>query len=347
MKTYTKIFGLTVLMSLCLLISQTYAADTKPLKRTLCVYDPGGKSGDFFNLMEKSYQVDVLALKGKDQPNRVQFELIAHTDEQTVFDDFKAKKCHAMVVTGTRARPLLPFTGSLEAMGALPTYSLLKRVIKSLSSPKASKLMKKGDYETVGIIPGGSVYLYVGDRKLNTVKLLAGKKIATLSFDKAAKTMVDKIGASMISAEISTFAGMFNNHAVDACYAPAFAYKALELKKGLKKGGGVINYPLAQVTLQIIIRSADFPEDFPQASRKLVASYASKAIKTAKKAEKKIEDWIKIPKADQDLYDEMFRKVRVELREKKIYHKYALKLMRKLRCKSDPSRPECVGKAKE
>ena len=335
----------TLVAGLCLLASHALANSAEAPKRSLCVYDPGGETGDFFNLM-KSYQVDILASK---QP--VHFELKAYTDEQTAFDDFKAEKCDAMVVTGTRARSLLRLPGSLEAMGALPTYKLLKRVIKILSKPKAAKLMKSGEYESAGIAPGGAVYLYVRDKELNSVEKLSGKKIATLSFDEAAKTMVKKIGASMISAEISTFAGMFNNNSVDACYAPAFAYKALELHKGIGSKGGVVKYPLAQVTLQVIIRSKNFPEGFPQASREVMADYAQRAVKAAQKAERVITKkghWIEISKADQDRYDEMFLGVRVELRDQlKIYHKYALKLMHKLRCKADKSRAECVGKSKE
>jgi hypothetical protein len=350
MKPHQLVLKIIIMLSLSLIVVHAHANTAEPLSRSLCVYDPGGETGDFFKLMQ-DYQVDVLAAKPAGEAGRVNFELKVYTDEQTAFDDFNAKKCHAVVVTGTRARSLQRFTGSLEAMGALPNYKLLKRIIKSLSSPKAAKLMKSGDYESAGIAPGGAVYLYVRDRNLNTVERLSGKKIATLSFDEAAKTMVKKIGASMISAEISTFAGMFNNGTVEACYAPAFAYKALELHKGIGAKGGVVQYPLAQVTLQVIIRSKDFPEDFPQASRKIVAKYASKAIKAAKKAEQAITNkghWIEISKADKERYDEMFLGVRVELRDTlKIYHKYALKLMRKLRCKADKSRAECVGKSKE
>ena len=119
---------------------------------------------------------------------------------------------------------------------------------------------------------------------------------------------------------------MFNNGTVDVLRA-TFAYKALELHKGIGAKGGVVRYPLAQVTLQVIIRSADFPADFPEASRKLIAKYTNKGIKAAKAAEKQIpaKHWIDIPKSDMERYDEMFLGVRVELRDQlKIYHPYAL-----------------------
>ena len=66
-----------------------------------------------------------------------------------------------------------------------------------------------------------------------------------------------------------------------------------------------------------------------------------------KKAEAAIpaKHWIDIPKADMEKYDEMFLDVRVELRDKQnVYNKKALTLLRKVRCKADPSRAECVMK---
>jgi hypothetical protein len=171
--------------------------------------------------------------------------------------------------------------------------------------------------------------------------------LATLAFDEAAKTMVRKVGASMTAADVSTFAPMFNNGSVDACYAPAFAYKALELYKGIGSKGGVIRYPLAQMTMQLLIRSADFPADYPQKSRVLAAKNFASGLKISRQAESAIpsKHWIDIPDADKKKYDQMFLDVRVELRDtQKVYHPVALKLMRKIRCKADPSRAECVMK---
>ena len=70
--------------------------------------------------------------------------------------------------------------------------------------------------------------------------------------------MASQVGASVVGAEIGTFAGMFNNKNVAICYAPALAYEALELYKGMGNSGGVINYPLAQVTFQVLIEAASF-----------------------------------------------------------------------------------------
>lgn len=306
-------------------------------KKSLCVYDPSGANGDIFNIT-KDYRTAALAWG-------VEFDLKPYTDEKTANEDFKARKCDAVLMTGTRSRAFQRFSGTIEAMGALSSYDALKAVVGRLANPKAANLMKSGEYETAGIFPGGAVYLLVRDRGINTVSELAGKKIATLDFDEASKVMVRQVGASLVPADVSNFAGMFNNGAVDACYAPASAYKALELYKGVGDKGGVIRYPLAQMTLQLLIRTADFPEGFGQSSREYSLKNFSKGLAMVQKAESDVPaaHWVDIPDADKANYDEMFLDVRVRLRDQeKVYDGRALKLMRRVRCGQQASRAECA-----
>jgi hypothetical protein len=132
---------------------------------------------------------------------------------------------------------------------------------------------------------------------------------------------------------------------VDACYGPATAYKALELYKGVGDKGGVIRYPLAQMTLQVILRTADFPANFAQESRTYASNRFTQGLALVKKAEADVpaKHWIDIPDADKAKYDEMFLDVRVRLRdEEKVYDARALKLLRKVRCAKDAARAECA-----
>lgn len=323
------------LVALIFMVSTVQAAE----KRTLCVYDPGGASGDIFAMM-KDFRLKALELG-------VEFEMKPFVDEKSASDDFKAKQCDAALITGTRARPLHKFSSTIEAMGGLPTYDMLKKTISLLSSAKAAGFMKSGNVEVAGLFPGGAVYLYVRDRGMNSVSKLAGKRMATMNFDKAAQIMVQKVGASMINADVATFAGMFNNGSVDACYAPAFAFNALELYKGVGKKGGVVQYPLAQMTLQLLIHTDRFPAGFGGKTRALAAQSFEVGRSTAKRAEGTIpaSAWIEIPKADKAKYDQMFLDVRVELRDKhKVYDAKALKVLRKIRCRVDATRAECAEK---
>lgn len=327
--------------ALTLLATAAAPALAEPVKKTFCVFDPSGANGQVFQLM-KDYKVEALAWG-------VDFELKPYTDEKTAADDFKAGKCDAALLTATRLRPFHKFAGSLEAMGALPDYAIAKQVIESLSKEAAAPLMVNGEYEIAAAFPGGAIYLFVDDKTLDSVEDLAGKKIATLSHDEASKAMVKRVGASMVAADVGTFAGMFNNGSVDACYAPAFAYKALELYKGIGDKGAVVRYPLAQLTLQVLIRSKDFPEGFGVKSRAMAAKNFEKGLQVARQAEAAIPDkhWLDIPDADKVKYDAMLRDVRVGLRDDaalKLYHPVALKLFRKARCQKDKTRAECVEK---
>lgn len=331
----TRILASAVALMSLLGVAGAHAA---PVEKSFCVYDPSGANGQVFQLM-KDYAVEALAWG-------VKFELKAYTDEKTAADDFKAGKCDAALLTGTRLRPFQKFAGTLEAMGALPDYDVAKMAIKTLSKKGAATLLKGQGYEIAAIFPGGAIYLFVNDRAINTVEKLAGKKIATLIHDDASKTMVEKVGASMVAADVGTFAGKFNNGSADVCYAPAFAYQALELYKGLGDKGAVVRYPLAQLSLQILIRSKDFPEGFGQKSRAFAAKSFDKGLEVARKAEADIpaKHWMDLPDADKPGYDELLRSVRVQLRDSKLklYHPKALKLFRKLRCKADAARGECV-----
>jgi hypothetical protein len=308
-------------------------------KRTFCVYDPSGAVGDAFN-MAKDYRAAALEW-GYD------LKMVPYTDERTASEDFKAGKCDLALLTGVRARGYNRFVGTVEALGALKSYDQLKTVLQLLASPKAASKMRVGPYEVVAVFPAGAVYLMLRDRALRNVKDLAGKRIATLDFDEAAVTMVDRAGASMVPADIGTFAGMFNNGGVDVAYAPATAVGPLELRKGLLPKGGIARYPLAQLTLQILARKDTIDEAFGQASRAFAVKYFDRALKVVRRAERGIPKklWIEISAKESEGYDDLFRGVRIVLRDRKVYDGTMLRLMRRVRCKADPARAECAEKA--
>ncbi len=312
-------------------------------KRTLCIFDISGANGDTFT-QAKQMQTAAVAWG-------VEFELKPYTSEKAAADDFRAGKCHSVLITGVRARQFNAFTGSLEAIGAIPDYDVLRTVLSQVQAPKnaqslGSRLVQ-GDFEVAGVFPVGGVYLFVNDKSINSKEKLAGKTIATLDYDKAAVVMVDVAGASMKAADITTFAGMFNNGSVQACYAPAAAYKPLELQKGLKSNGGVIRLPLAMLTVQLIIRPKDFPAGFGVKAREFALSKYGEMVAIAKKAESGIPAsyWIDISGGDRDRYEALFQDVRVRLRDKEaVFHKDMLRMMLKARCAKDNARAECAAK---
>ena len=250
---------------------------------------------------------------------------------------------------GIRAREYNDFTGSINAVGAIPTYDHLGMIIKTLSSKKAVKLMRKGEYEIIGISPIGAIFLFVNDKGIRTPSDMAGKRITVL--DNAPETgyLAERIGMTPVSSSIMNALQKFNNHAVDITGAPGLAYEPMEMYKGLEPNGGIIKWPSLQVTMQLIVRWDMIPEDFGQKSRELLANKYLESIKTIEQSEQTIPEkyWIEISDADKDVWNETFRESRIALRDRNIYNAKALTLFRKVRCKVDPNLAECTSKDKE
>jgi hypothetical protein len=257
--------------------------------KKMCVFDLLGANGPSFSQM-KDYKTAALAWG-------VELKLQPYTSERVAAEDFKSGLCDAVSFTGIRSRQFNSFAGSMDAIGAMPNYELLKSVITSISTKKAAKLMFTDPYEVVGILPAGAVYMFVNDRTIDTVGELAGKRIAVLDSDPAQVEMVSFIGASAVGTSIANMYSKFNNGSVDVTYGPAIVYDAMELYKGLEPNGGIINFSLAQLTLQILIRQSEFPQGYGQKSREYALSQFDLSVELAKKYESKIpaKMWVTIP----------------------------------------------------
>ena len=311
------------------------AASVTQAKQVMCVFDLVGKNGDVYALM-KDYQ---LAAKqwGAD------IELKVGQNEGVIAEDFKAGKCDAVSITGMRGRQFNNFTGSLDAIGAISDLNLAVKVMQGLANPTFAKYMKNGNYEVVGVVPVGDAYLMVRDRNINTVAKAAGKKIAVLDYDQAQKIMVQQLGAQAVSADVTNFGSKFNNGQVDIIGAPAAVFRPLELHKGLGTTGAIVNYPILQVTGNLIIRPDKFPEGYGQKSRDWIKSQLPRANSILGKMKSEIPSkyWMNVPEADKPGYQKMMRESRIALTKQGIYNKQMMKLLWQFRCKNTPSNFEC------
>ena len=311
------------------------AAEAAQAKQVFCVFDLVGKNGDVYALM-KDYQ---LAAKnwGAD------IELRVGQNEAVFAEDFKAGKCDVISVTGMRGRQFNKFTGSLDAIGAIPDLKLAVKVMQGLASPTFAKYMTNSKYEVAGVIPVGDAFLMVNNRSINTVAKAAGKKIAVLDYDEAQKIMVQQIGAQAVSADVTNFGSKFNNRQVDIIGAPAAVFKPLELHKGLGTKGAIVNYPILQVTGNLIIRPDKFPAGYGQKSREWVKTQLPRAFSILGKMKADIPQkyWMNIPAADKPGYQKLMRESRIDLTRRGIYDKRMMKLLWQFRCKEDRSNFEC------
>lgn len=305
-------------------------------QRTFCVYDPLGANGSVFGL-SRDYSTAALEWG-------VDLNLRAYTDEKIAIDDFKAQQCDAVLMTGARARPFNKFAATIEAIGGVPTHGVMRSLVQTISAPQAARFMEEGRYEVAGILPAGPIYLFVRDRNVDTVEELSGKRIATFEYDEPSIKLVNHVGASVVPSNSANFSGRFNNGSVDVAYAPAVAYKPLEMYKGLANNGGVVRFNLAYLDFQMIIYKDRFPAGFGQKSREKAASMFDQMIAHIDRDTAEIDQkyWIELSQDNIDKYNEMLRSVRITLRDEGVYDGRMLRLMRRVRCQETPAAAECA-----
>ncbi len=308
--------------------------------KSLCVFDLLGANGPVFAQM-KDYKIAALAWEET-------FQLIPYVNEAQAVADFKRGKCDAVLLTGTFSREFNRFTGTLDAVGALNSYSQLKTVINSISRKQVEPYLINGNYEVAGILPVGAAFLYVKDRMLvenetDHHEPLSNVKVAIMQDDPVQSELIGFIGATPEHSSLSQMYTKFIEGSVDATYGPAVVYEAMELYRGMQGNGGVIRFPLAQLTLQLIIHQDRFHADYAQQSRDYILSRFDNAVIQARNYENRIDagKWIEILQIDQDRYHQVFYKTRSSLLEKGVYNGKMLKLMHLVRCKYECTANTC------
>ncbi len=292
------LFVLSVLASMGLM-NQVQA------KQTVCVFDLLGKAGDTFKVTEewavmaKSWQADI--------------RLIPYQDEAKAQNDFDAGRCDAVYMTSMRARKYNRFAGSIDAIGGVTSNHVAQKAISfALDKRNKRRLLATVDnqkYEVAGILQFGLAYVFVHDRNLNTIEKAKGKKFAYLHYDVAQKVIVDSLEMVSVPSEISDFVKKFNSNQVDVIAAPAYAYKPLEIERGIASGGAMFSFPVVNITGDLIIRPEKFPTNFGIRSREWFITQLPKSFAMVKRLENEIpaKYKLKLPKEDEVRYQQILR----------------------------------------
>ena len=307
----------------------------------MCVWDPIGKAGPVGQIMKEA--------KIQAYHWGVDLDYVVYSDERIAIDEFKLGRCDAVNMIGFRAREFNTFTGSLGAIGAIPSYEHLGIIIKTISSPKAAELMRVGDYEIFAIGPAGAIFMFTRDRTILQPKDFAGLKMAVLEGIPESEYLSAKYGVTPVNSTIFNSILKFNNGTVDLTAAPAIVYEPFEMHKGLEPNGGIYKEPFLYITMQVVARWEKFPADFAQKARLRAVEEYQRFVKFLTDPEATIPEhyWIEIPKHLYDFWVEDFRESRLELGRRGIYDQRTLKLMRKVRCKMDAKLAECSAAVQE
>ncbi|HBM23122.1 MAG TPA: hypothetical protein DD411_06075, partial [Alcanivorax sp.] len=180
-------------------------------------------------------------------------------------------------------------------------------------------------------------------KRISSLAKAAGKKVAVLDYDKTQSEMVAGIGATPVPSDIVSAPNKFNNGVVDILAAPLIAYELLELYKGMEPDGGIVNYPIAQISMQLVGRLDKFPNEVAQLIREASFEAYDEVRARVKTEEDRVPDrwWIEIPADEKREYEAMMQEARDTLREQDYYDGRMLDLQSRIRCKFDPSRGEC------
>lgn len=313
----------------------------------LCVYDLLGTNGDIYS-MAKDYAVAA-------RKDGVNIELKGYTDERVASEDLVAGQCDALLATGLRTRKFNAIAGALDSLGAATivrdnkidmaaTYEVVHKTIQVFTSPATSAMMVNGKYEVGGIIPFGAAYPVVNDRNMNTVEKLAGKKIAAFDYDKSQAVMIQKVGAQPVSADITSFAGKFNNGSVDLVASPAAAYNPLELYRGVGTKGAMLRFPILVLTYQLILNKDKFPEAYGIKAREYWLTQYPRAMALIHKADNSIPaaTWGDLTPENMVKYTVMLRESRITMIDMGLYNRQGLKIMKRVRCSINPADAECA-----
>lgn len=304
-----------------------------------CVFDPLGANGPSKEVVD---EYKVASLRWGVQAN-IQY----YTDDQEAMAAFDAGECDVVSLPDFRMRKYNRFTGSINAVAAIPSYAHLGSVIKSLAEPGAEKVMRVGEYEIVGIYLIGGVHGFIANRAWNTPESIVGKKIAMLEGIEESAYMMEQTGMVAIESDLGTMFNNFKSGKTEATIAPLIVYEGMELDKGLGEKGGISRYSTGLITMQLIARADKLPPGAAHKSREFVANYHPKMVSIVESYEATVPAhyWLDIPQATIYHWDNVFTKARKELTELGIYDKKMLKLLKKVRCKSYPDRAECNSEA--
>ncbi|MGM0767343.1 MAG: putative solute-binding protein [Pseudomonadota bacterium] len=319
-------------------------------QKQFCVFDVAGAGGFVYKTLQE-YQRKMVK-------SGVKLAMTPYTDEDQAVADFRAGQCDIVALTDMGVRHFNDFTGSISAIGAVPYYEDLRVLMHILSSPRVNGHLAQDGHEILGVAPMGAAYLFVNDRNIDHVDALKGKRITVFEGHHDARHMVEYVGAVPVDAKISNFARLFNTGEADISYAPAAAYEVLEMFRGMGTEGGIIRYPVGQVTVQLVARHGEFDERFVRQSRKTVSRLYPEAIRVIRQYEESIpaERWVNISPQAINGYQEMLRSVRIDMQQSTggsgmlaagAYDDDMMTILRKVRCYTNPGAGECSAADRE
>ena len=303
--------------------------------RTTCVWDVLGKQGPIYT----STVDQQLRLKHYGITMAVE----AYTDEQDVVDKLIAGDCDTGIISGAQARQFNDFTGSIEALGGVPSRKHMKYLLQVLSSTYAHKKMQQGNYHIVGIIPIGFNYLFTHNGKKPTLKRTFSGKAAIVNGDVSQHALYSAFNMTLVNGNnAAAAAGSYNLAEADVLMAPLVGYNMFNLGAGLKHGS-ILDYPLSQMTLQVVSRIDRIPPEVGQFLREDLFVKLNMLYREVEKNTREVprDKMLKLSAREEKVLATQIASIREGVMKEGGYNKGMMKLQKNIRCKIDQTLQEC------
>ena len=242
--------------------------------------------------------------------------------------------------------------GSVDSPGSIPNYQSMQVVLKTLLDPKLESYAITKPYQVLSLFPIGAQYLFVRDRSIDSIDKLKGKTVAVLDWDKSVSTIVTEMGAKPVAAPLGTFAQPFNKGDADAIIAPAIAFWAFGMDKGSVKGG-VFRIPVSQLSAALIINRDLLAKKTNDLDDRVAAFHAMSAqfldqmlnqfFTSIQHQDKDIPEklWIDLDAPGQQAFNKFLTDTRFKMTAAGDFDPKMMKVLKKVRCSSDPKGDEC------
>lgn len=302
--------------------------------RRICIWDVLGRQGPVY-----ASTVDIqlrFKLYG------INMDLVAYKNEDEAIKDLTSGKCDSAVISGAKANQFNRFTGSIEALGGLTSKDQMEVLLQVLTSPQVMKKMQNDEYVIIGVLPFGENYLFNGNRNESDLESIMKGKASTVSDDVSQNALFNNFNTLPVKHSVmAEAASRFNKGNANVMLAPKVAYNMFGLDTGLRNGA-IIDYPVSQMTLQIVGRIESIPPEIALILREDLYIKFNYLYRVVDRMSRVPNSLLKsLSPADEALISENIKLIRQEQKELGNYDKSMLKLQDKIRCKLDASLPVC------
>lgn len=319
---------------LALILSGTAAASWAE-DQVWCAYDPIGSQGD---ITRRLNDIRLYA-----QQYQVKFKVVTYQKEQQAIQAFDDGKCSGLAASNFNTYRYNQFMGSTAGIGLIPNNRTAKSFLQLLNHPTIEKRLVSKNYEAVGMIPIGTAYMVLKNKKLSRVAQLRNQRIGVLPNNPPQQALVRSVGAQPVYVDLSNAIAQFKQNKIDIVPAPVYGLLPYNLQKEFGSDTQVINFPLAYFGVNLIIKPQAYPANFGRKIRGWFVHNSQLLTNRATQWENHLPAyyWVDVSFYEKQSYDVMVAKIRNQYVLLGYYDAYFVQLMKRLRCMDDPRYFEC------